>query len=178
MKVIKWSLWPISELFVFLKTGSIFKKPKLKIMDNSELKSTKTDFGTSSDQRESASNINIEDWKIDGPIPKKMMDHRREVGNDMSNIVDYNDDVRNAIMIANKGKDGTWEEARYKDDDDEIRYCKNWKIPAEPDGSRGKAGRVKKYKTKIFKVSDKTKDSTSEPTYYDIARIVPPPQPE
>jgi hypothetical protein len=29
MKVIRWSHWLINEIFVFLKTGSIFKKPKL-----------------------------------------------------------------------------------------------------------------------------------------------------
>jgi len=147
-------------------------------MEHSESKSNNTDTPPASNKSESASNINIEDWLIDWPIAKKMKDHHGERGNDTSNIVDYNDTVRNAIMNANKGKDGTWEAARYKDDDDEIRYCKNWKIPAEPDGSRGKAGRVKKYKTKIFKVTDKTKDPASETTYYDIARIVPPPQPE
>ena len=116
----------------------------------------------------------IKDWEIDSATAAKMIEHRRHPGN-MSNIIDYNDCVRNAIMKAHPGGQGVWVEARYKDDDDEIRYCKNWQIPNEPGGGRGKKGKVKDFRTMIFVVTVKPANAPDPTYYYAIAKICPPP---
>ena len=149
--------------------------------NQSGTKSNKTDSTSNTITVDSAKlapcgSINIKDWEIDLATAKKLKDHRQDHGNDMSNIIDYNDCVRNAIMKAYPADaTGVWEEARYKDDGDETRYSNNRKIPNEPDGTRGKNGRVKDYKTKIFVVTVKPKGQADPVYYYDIATICPPP---
>ncbi|HEV8080104.1 MAG TPA: hypothetical protein VGP43_05290 [Chitinophagaceae bacterium] len=120
-------------------------------------------------------NINVKDWEIDEKVAKKMIYHRREAGNDTSNIIDYNDTVLDEITKAYpKNALIAMEEARYKDDEDEIRYCRMRKIPDENNGNRGKQGKVKGYKTKIYKVTV-TNGLSEEADYYDIVTIKPPP---
>ncbi len=123
--------------------------------------------------------VNIKDWEITPQRAERMIEHRRSdtrnQRHNMSNIIDYNDTVREAVMKAHPQGKGTWEDARYLDEEDEIRYCKNWKIPDESNNQRGKKGKVKDYKTKIFKVTE-TRDGLREGVfYYDLGMIKPPP---
>lgn len=114
----------------------------------------------------------IKEWEVDEKIAKKLTEHRSKPGKDDSNIVDYNDEIRNLINQVYPDGQKTWVEARYKDEDDEKRYCLLRKIGDEG-SERGKKGKVKDYKTKIYKV--KVGDKEDEEFYYDIATINPPP---
>jgi len=155
-------------------------------MKKSELKTNKTDSASAvnrPDQKKETTNVkesstkrtsDYKEWEIDEATAKKLMDNRRKPGNDSSNIVDYNDDIRNQIDRAYSTAKKTWQEARYKDEEDEIRYSRLRHIPDDNDGSRGNKGRVKGYKTKIYMVVSDGKPTTST-TYYDIATIHPPP---
>ncbi len=118
----------------------------------------------------------LSDWEIDEETAKKVMKHRFSEGNNMSNIIDHNNKFRTESMIErnNEKKEGNWEEARYKDKQDVIKYCENRSIPYEPNNNSS-AGNVIDYKTKIFKVKVIKTGFEDTVTYYDLATIKPPP---
>lgn len=120
---------------------------------------------------------NYKDWQIDYKKEgKQMIDHRRNPGYNGSYVIDYNDEILEQIKKAYPEAKITTPMARYRQKDEE-RYCRLRKIDNEPDGSRGKKGRVKDHNTIIYLVADPGKQD-DEFECFDAVTIKPPPYDE
>lgn len=117
--------------------------------------------------------INVSDYVIDGTTRKKIKDHVTGCPVLSRRLPQYESEipcVRDAILKAHPGATIQWEYVRYKDAEDEKRYCKNHGYPY-PDPR----GEVKNVRAKLYYVNVTKADKSLATIYYDFTTICPPP---